>query len=97
MGESTNPKPLIPPPFKNWRLCGHCCGTGTCTSGTDNASCFSCAGVANALSSEADRTGLVCSVCHGHGCGAPMEIKVNNLMTAAVTAILEKRGRCLIS
>lgn len=73
------------PAFEGWRLCGHCRGHGTCHTGRDGSSCFVCASDAQVPDLNSTHHGLPCSVCHGHGCGAPKEVKTNRLMNVYVT------------
>lgn len=75
----------VAPPFEGWRLCGHCEGHGTCHSGAENTSCFVCTKSAGITNQDKTYRGLPCSICHGHGCGAPTEVKTNRLMGAYVT------------
>jgi len=84
---TNNEDRIVPPPFEGWRLCGHCEGHGTCHSGTGDASCFVCTKEAGVANPDGQHHGLPCSICHGHGCGAPKEVKTNRLMGAYVTII----------
>lgn len=77
----------IPAPFEGWRLCGHCMGHGTCRAGRNGNSCYSCNKNADEGDPQSERYGLPCSICSGHGCSAPNEVKTNKLMGAWVTII----------
>jgi len=77
----------VAPPFDGWRLCSHCSGLGTCRTGNGTVSCFVCAKTAGVADPDQAHHGLPCSICHGHGCSAPREVKTNRLMGAYVTII----------
>lgn len=78
----------IAPAFEGWRLCGHCAGHGTCNTSQNSSSCFVCAKLAGVPDPQAMNFGLPCSICNGHGCGAPSEVKINRLVGATVTVLL---------
>ena len=81
-------KRQVAPAFEGWRLCGHCAGHGICNSNQNGASCFACAKAAKVPDPQGVNHGLPCSICSGHGCGAPSEVKINRLIGAAVTILL---------
>ena len=64
--------------------CAHCSGSGTCTNGKENESCFVCNKEAKA---KVGSKNLVCSVCGGIGLAEIKSDRINR-RTAPLLAIL---------
>ena len=75
----------------NTNKCAHCDGTGTCKNGVDETSCMVCVKKAKLKIEGADKnatTGLVCSVCGGHGISEPYSSRLQNRIVPLLAIII---------
>ena len=73
----------------NYYKCGHCNGTGTCSSGENGSSCIVCAKY-NELNfwNRKNHFGLICGSCGGSGITEPTSQKLNKRITPMLAVCL---------
>ena len=69
--------------------CKHCAGTGTCSSGEDNASCVSCAKKHELpFWRQRGQLGLMCGSCGGIGQAEPLTERMNKRIVPILAILL---------
>ena len=66
--------------------CAHCGATGTCRNGSANDSCAVCV-KKNRIEGQPS-TGLVCSVCQGHGAIEPRTTRLRALIAPVIALVI---------